>query len=430
MGNTPNVRFKGFTEDWKQRKLGDIADVTKLAGFEFTEHVVYSDEGNIIALRGLNIKNGQLILDDVKYIDGSNFSKLSRSKLFIDDIMFTYVGTVGEVAIIKENNRFYLAPNVSRIRVKSDDSPKFISHYMRTDNFKNRVIFPLIATSSQPALSMENIRKFTINIPINREEQDCLAKYFDSLDHLITLHQQKCDEIKELKKYMLQNMFPQKDEKVPKIRFAGFTGDWEQRKLGDSCKLNGRIGFRGYTEKDIISKEAGGVLTFSPTNIVDNKLTIECKNTYITREKYDESPEIKISNGDILFVKTGSTLGKSALVTGLKEDASINPQIVVMRVEKDTENFMSNVLITDRVMKQVAAVKIGGAVPTMTETELKNFTYFAPAEKEEKKKIGDYFRNLDHLITLHQQKCNALKEFKKYMLQNMFPQKGENKCQN
>lgn len=120
--------------DWEQRKLGDIADVIKLAGFEFTEHVVYSDEGNIIALRGLNIKNGQLILDDVKYIDGSNFSKLSRSKLFIDDIMFTYVGTVGEVAIIKENDRFYLAPNVSRIRVKSDDSPKFISHYMRTDN--------------------------------------------------------------------------------------------------------------------------------------------------------------------------------------------------------------------------------------------------------------------------------------------------------
>lgn len=182
------VLRKKKVNDWEQRKLGDIAEVTKLAGFEFTEHVVYSDAGNIIALRGLNIKNGQLILDDVKYIDGSNFSKLNRSKLFIDDIMLTYVGTVGEVAIIKENNRFYLAPNVSRIRVQSNDSPKFISHYMRTDNFKNKVIFPLIATSSQPALSMENIRKFMINMPKNRDEQDCLAEYFDHLDHLITLH--------------------------------------------------------------------------------------------------------------------------------------------------------------------------------------------------------------------------------------------------
>lgn len=119
-------------------------------------------------------------------------------------------------------------------------------------------------------------------------------------------------------------------------------------------------------------------------------------------------------------MKTGSTLGKSALVTGLKEDASINPQIVVMRVEKNTETFMSNILITNGVMKQVAAVKIGGAVPTMTETELKNFTYFAPAEKEEKKKIGDFFRTLDHLITLHQRKYEELKNIKKFMLQNMF----------
>jgi len=204
------IFIKKMPIDWEQRKLGDIAEVTKLAGFEFTEHVVYSDAGNIIALRGLNIKNGQLILDDVKYIDGSNFSKLNRSKLFIDDIMLTYVGTVGEVAIIKENNRFYLAPNVSRIRVQSNDSPKFISHYMRTDNFKNKVIFPLIATSSQPALSMENIRKFMINMPKNRDEQDCLAEYFDHLDHLITLHHRKCVVLRKKK-----------------------VNDWEQRKVSD-----------------------------------------------------------------------------------------------------------------------------------------------------------------------------------------------------
>ena len=212
---------------------------------------------------------------------------------------------------------------------------------------------------------------------------------------------------------------------TPKIRFKGFKDDWEQRKLGDSCKLNGRIGFRGYTEKDIVTKEIGGVLTFSPTNIVDNKLTMECKNTYITREKYDESPEIKIFNGDILFVKTGSTLGKSALVTGLKEDASINPQIVVMRVEKDKETFMSNVLITDGIKKQVTAVKIGGAVPTMTETELKNIKYYEPVEKEEQKRIGQYFEHLDHLITLHQRKCDETKQLKKFMLQKMFPKNGE-----
>ena len=211
-----------------------------------------------------------------------------------------------------------------------------------------------------------------------------------------------------------------KERKVPRIRFPGFTDDWEQRKVGDTCKINGRIGFRGYTEKDIISKEAGGVLTFSPTNIVDNKLTMDCKNTYITKEKYDESPEIMIKNGDILFVKTGSTLGKSALVTGLDEDASINPQIVVMRVEEGTEAFFSNVLITQNVLKQIAAVRIGGAVPTMTETELKNFVYYEPISKAEKAKIGECFSNLDNLITLHQRKCEMMQEYKKGLLQQMF----------
>ena len=205
----PEIRFAGFTGDWEQRKLGDIADVTKLAGFEFTEHVVYSDEGQIIALRGLNIKNGQLILDDVKYIDGSNFSKLTRSKLFIDDIMFTYVGTVGEVALIRENDRFYLAPNVSRIRVESDDSPKFISHYMRMGSFYKNVIVPLIATSSQAVLSMENIRKFELYLPKDKTEQVRIADYLEKMDNLITFHQRKSDSLKQVKKYMLQNMFPQ-----------------------------------------------------------------------------------------------------------------------------------------------------------------------------------------------------------------------------
>ena len=205
--DVPEIRFKGFTDAWEQRKLGSFADVTKLAGFEFTEHVVYSDSGKIIALRGLNVKEGKLVLNDVKYIDGSNFDKLNRSKLFKNDILFTYVGTVGDVAIIKENDRFYLAPNVARIRIQSNDSPIFVSHFMRNDNFYRQIILPLIATSSQPALSMENIRKFELYLPSSREEQDKSAELFENLDKEITLHQRKLDELKNMKKTLLQQMF-------------------------------------------------------------------------------------------------------------------------------------------------------------------------------------------------------------------------------
>ena len=193
-----------------------------------------------------------------------------------------------------------------------------------------------------------------------------------------------------------------KKSDAPAIRFKGFSDAWEQRKLGEVIRLNGRIGFRGYTEKDIVSKDDGGVLTFSPTNIVDNKLTTNCKNTYITRFKYDESPEIKIHNGDILFVKTGSTLGKSALVTGLSEDATLNPQVVVMRTNNLNVEFLAAMLVTNAIISQVNSAKIGGAVPTLTETRIKDFDVAIPVSEAEKEQIGQFFSQLDNLITLHQ----------------------------
>ena len=211
---------------------------------------------------------------------------------------------------------------------------------------------------------------------------------------------------------------------IPSIRFRGFDDAWEQRKLGEVIRLNGRIGFRGYTEKDIVTKDDGGVLTFSPTNIVDNKLTTNCKNTYITRFKYDESPEIKIHNGDILFVKTGATLGKSALVTGLSEDATLNPQVVVMRTNNLNVEFLSAMLVTNAIISQVNSAKIGGAIPTLTETRIKDFDVAIPISEAEKEQIGQFFSQLDHRITLHQRKFEKLTNVKKSMLEKMFPQNG------
>ena len=224
-----------------------------------------------------------------------------------------------------------------------------------------------------------------------------MASILSNLRNLYIVKQKKPDAADTL-------IFCGISKRVKDNSLGSFPFAWEQRKLGDVVKLNGRIGFRGYTEKDIISKEAGGILTFSPTNIVDNKLTTDCKNTYITRYKYDESPEIQVHNGDILFVKTGSTLGKSALITGLSEEATLNPQVVVMRVKSGEEEFLSTVLITDNILKQVNSSKIGGAVPTLTETKIKEFSISLSSIDEEKKQIGTYFRNLDTLITLHQRK--------------------------
>ena len=381
--------------DWEQRKLGDVLErrIEQRQQSEEYPRLAFASGQGVIPLSERKTNNREQLTKD-EYTKKYLVTELN-------DIVYNPANVKYGAIDRNKCGRGLISPIY--VTFTTNEIPGFIERIVTSHDFQQRALrFEEGTVTKRQSVNPEDLVTLDILVAPKREEQQKIATYFDSLDHLITLHQR-------ITPYFL--------------KINAFV--WEQRKLGDSCKLNGRIGFRGYTEKDIISKEAGGVLTFSPTNIVDNKLTIECKNTYITREKYDESPEIKISNGDILFVKTGSTLGKSALVAGLKEDASINPQIVVMRVEKDTENFMSNVLITDRVMKQVAAVKIGGAVPTMTETELKNFTYFAPAEKEEKKKIGDHFRTLDNLITLHQRKCEETKILKKYMLQKMFPQNGQ-----
>lgn len=420
MLSTPNIRFKGFTEPWEQRKLGEITDVTKLAGFEFTEHVVYSDEGSIIALRGLNIKNGQLVLEDVKYIDGSNFSKLGRSKLYIDDIMFTYVGTVGEVAIIKENDKYYLAPNVSRIRVQSDDSPKFISHYMRTENFYKSVIFPLIATSSQPALSMENIRKFEIYLPTKREEQDRLSNGFDNLDNLITLHQRKCDEISKLKKFMLQKMFPKNGEQFPEIRFSGFFEPWKQRKLGDITERVTRKNHNLESELPLTISAQYGLI--DQNEFFDKRVASK-----------DVSGYYLVRNGEFAYNKSTSSDAPWGAVKRLDcyEKGVLSTLYIVFRIvdeSKTDSDYIVTYYETDLWHKGVQAIAAEGArnhgLLNITPSDFFETTLMVPQDIDEQNRIGRYFKTLDHLITLHQRKCDEFKEIKKYMLQNMFPQKG------
>ena len=211
-------------------------------------------------------------------------------------------------------------------------------------------------------------------------------------------------------------------KKSPQLRFEGFTDDWELRKLGDEVKINGRIGFRGYTQADIVTKETG-VLAYSPTNIVNNRLYRKRSDTYITKQKYRESPEIMVKNSDILFVKTGSTLGKSALVQSINYHATVNPQIVIIRSNELDEYFLSVILTSYNILKRINTIKIGGAIPTMTETELKKFPIQVPKSTEQKK-IGSFFKQLDNTIALHQRKLDLLKEQKKGYLQKMFPKNG------
>lgn len=149
----------------------------------------YSAQGKIIALRGLNVKNGQLDLHDVKYIDNSDFSKLFRSKLCIGDMLFTYVGTVGQVALIDEDDKYYLAPNVALIRITTNlVLPKYLMYYFRTNMFWNEQINRLLQSSSMKNIPMDKIRKFVVAVPPLEEQQRIVAilDRFDALCNDLT----------------------------------------------------------------------------------------------------------------------------------------------------------------------------------------------------------------------------------------------------
>ena len=406
----PKIRFSRFDAAWEQCELGSLAEVTKLAGFEFTKYVNYSDNGTIIALRGLNIKEGLLDLKDVKYIDGSDLSKLARSKLFVDDIVFTYVGTVGEVALIPQNDRFYLAPNVARIRINKPLSSAFLACQLGSPFFYQRIIFPLIATSSQPALSMQNIRKFNLGLP-QLEEQEKIASLFAQIGNVITLHQKKLKHFKNLKESLLQNMFPREGEIFPRLRFPEFTDAWEQRKLIDEVELFGGL---TYSPKDVVPSPGSIVLRSS--NVKGGEISLD-DNVYVLKEKATSTP-VQL-NDIIVVVRNGSRslIGKHAIVKAPLNNAVIGAFMTGFRTKQP--DFI-NVLMDTHAFKKAITENLGATINQITGGMLKQMVFFMPASEKEKRAIGNLFRTLDDALALHQQKLAQLKKLKTCLFNNLF----------
>ena len=408
----PIIRFEGFSDAWELRKLGEIADVTKLAGFEFTKYVSYKETGEIIALRGLNVKNGRLVLNDVKYIDESDFSKLNRSKLYKNDILFTYVGTVGELAIVQEDDKYYLAPNVARIRINSDATPIFVTQMMNDSNFYRRIIFPLIATSSQPALSMENVRKFDLIMPVELEQQK-IGLFFQHLDNTITLHQRKLDKLKQLKQGYLQQLFPQNDEKVPRVRFENFEGNWILRKLS-----TGMIEYtdRVFIEDDKIYKQ------ISVKNIGEITLRGERLGSKIGRKR---QAKVNLDEHPITLIFTRQTVEQGGIGFAPVEtnDAIVTENMPTIDIDINVfdKQYLSALFKTMMFRKNIIIPNIEGGTAQIAihEDDILSSELLFPSI-DEQKLIGSFFKNLNHLITLNQSKLDKLKSYKQALLQKMF----------
>ena len=411
---SPQLRFEGFTDDWEERKLSSISErvTRKNKNNESTLPLTISAQDGLIdqndffnkqvASRDVTgyflVKNGEFAYNK-SYSNGYPWGAIKR----LDKYDMGVLSTLYIVFRPTEINSQFLVSYYDTTRWYREVSKN------AAEGARNHGLLNIAPTDFFNTLLV---------VPKIVDEQEKIGSFFKQMDNTIALHQRKLDLLKEQKKGYLQKMFPKNGAKVPELRFAGFADDWEERKLGDEVNINGRIGFRGYTQADIVTKETG-VLAYSPTNIVNNRLYRKRSDTYITKQKYRESPEIMVKNSDILFVKTGSTLGKSALVQSINYHATVNPQIVIIRSNELDEYFLSVILTSYNILKRINTIKIGGAIPTMTETELKKFPIQVPKSTEQKK-IGSFFKQLDNTIALHQRKLDLLKEQKKGFLQKMF----------
>lgn len=172
--------------------------------------------------------------------------------------------------------------------------------------------------------------------------------------------------------------------------------DWEVKRIGDSCTIFGRIGFRGYTKADIVT-EGQGAISLSPSNIQDGKLVLK-KNTYISWFKWEESPEIKIESNDVLLVKTGSTVGKAALVQNLNEPATLNPQLVVLKKRTIEDRYLGYTVVSENFQRQLTSTVVGGALPTLSQKEVADYKFPCPKLPNEQKAIADALSDVDALI--------------------------------
>ena len=316
--------------------------------------------------------------------------------------------TTGKVSVLcdEKGQKYYQNQRVGYFIPTDICDYKFVKTIMRSRLFADQLSAVLVA-GAQPNVSSKEIDGFKFLIPQSKNEQKKIGEYFSTLDNLITLHQRKCDETKQLKKFMLQKMFPKNGEKNPKIRFEGFTDDWEQRKLGEVVGI-----YDGVHQTP--QYQDSGIMFLSVENITTLK-----SEKYISEEAFERDYKVYPEKGDILMTRIGDVGTTNVVQT--KEKVAFYVSLALLKPKEINSYFLSNAMKTSVFQKGLRERTLVTAIPQkINKDEIGRVNVFITNNAEEQKKIGDYFTALDHLITLHQRKCEKLKELKKFMLQNMF----------
>ena len=385
------LRFKGFTDDWEERKLGEI--------FNYEQPTKY-------------------IVKSTEYDDNFNTPVLTAGKSFLlgytDEITGIKNATVDNPVVIFDDFTtgshyvdfpFKIKSSAMKLLSLNDNSDNF---YFMFNTLKNIKYVP----QSHERHWISKFSEFEIYKP-SQEEQEKIGSFFKQLDDTIALHQRKLDLLKEQKKGFLQKMFPKNGAKVPELRFAGFTDDWEERKLGDIAPLRGGFAFKSSKFRNT------GVPIVRISNILSSG---EIGGDFVYYDEQDKDDKYILPDKSAVIAMSGATTGKVAILSQTDYDKVYQNQRVgyFQSVENIDYGFISTIVRSELFMMQLNSVLVSGAQPNVSSKEIDSFNFMIPILVQEQQKIGSFFKQLDEIIALHQRKLDLLKEQKKGFLQKMF----------
>ena len=391
---------------WTYKKLGEVfSSINNGANIKQIKGAT-----GIPITRIETLSNDKFNRDRMGFANIENVTPFASYVLNEGDILMSHINSMkflgrsvayskmGDETIIHGMNLLRLVPTTNVL------SP-FMIYQFQTRYFKDQILQISHQSVNQASFNITNLKGLNIMVPPLAEQErivEQLDAAFAQIDELKSNAERQLAEARAL----FQAALTQAMQPKP---------GWQEKKLVNVCDIFGRIGFRGYTTKDLVSSQNDGAISLSPSNIQNGEMDYS-KRTYISWFKYNESPEIKIFNGDILLVKTGSSYGKSALVKNLPHEAPINPQSVVLKNFRINNEFFAYQLRTERVKKEFDQFVSGTAIPTFSQAKLGIVPIYFPGEIEQEQ-IVSYLNSINNLVKELEEinrktatECDALKQ--------------------
>lgn len=413
MSSCPKLRIEGFTDAWEQRKLESISADYKYSivdgpfGSDL-KTADYTEEG-VLVMQSNYITGGKFEIKQPYFVSIDKAEQLLRCHCKGGDILIAKIGAnFGICNIIPENiEDAVLSSNCMKVDLDEKHDNDFYKHYFNL-LYDTGYYYSIVGITAQPALSLKLMKNLDVPSP-TLEEQLKIAEFFNDLDNLITLHQRKSDALKNAKKYFLKNMFPSEGEKLPKLRLEGFTDAWEQRKLGEYIIEYKEVTTQNDQYPPLTSSRRG---IFLQTEYFDGNQIASKDNVGYNIVPYGYFTYRHMSDDDIFHFNI-NTIVENGIVSTLYPVFTTNNEL-------DSKYLQYQLNYGHEFAKYAIMQKQGGSRTYMYLNKLKQLYITMPLSVDEQKKISFFFSKLDDLITLHQRKCDALKNAKKFFLQNMF----------